>query len=68
MAYIPPIKKRKYISAIDNGNKIVSHACVKCGKQYPVKQKGIWFELANHDDAWCWVCKPCLDARGIRCD
>lgn len=72
MAYIPPIKKRVYINALckerdGKDAKVIAHSCSKCREEYPVKQKGIWFESARQRDAWYWVCKPCLDKRGIRC-
>lgn len=69
MAYIPPIKKRHYINALSNerDGKIIAHSCSKCREEYPVKAPGIWFERADQRDVWCWVCKPCLDKRGIRC-
>lgn len=70
LAYIPPIKKRHYINALSNvrGGKVIAHDCVKCGEEYPVKSKGIWFERSDVRDEWVWVCKACCDKRGIVCD
>ena len=70
MIYAPPIAKRNYINALskERGGKIIAHTCSKCREEYPVKQKGIWFESASRHDVWYWICKPCLDKRGIRCE
>jgi len=70
MAYIPPIKKRQYINALskEREGKVIAHTCSRCRKEYPIKEKGIWFERADQSDVWVWVCKDCCTARGIRCD
>jgi hypothetical protein len=60
MVYFPPIKKRQYINPIYNSSgQVIIHTCTKCGCQNSAKAKGIWFERADLEGQWRWVCNLC---------
>lgn len=62
MTWTPPIKKRHYINALrrSEDGKLVCHHCAKCKKQVRGDAKGTWFERADQNDVWCFVCSDCF--------
>jgi len=65
MAWAPPKSKRQYLGGLWKKNTdgtrgdLVSHLCAKCKQSNDGKARGTWFERADVNDVWVWVCSKC---------